>query len=132
MNKHAHPAGTADETIASKLAALSHPARLQLIRCLGESDACCVKELVWRVGLAQSTVSQHIKVLLDAGLVSYRPERQSSRYSLDREALTAIVHMLGDIVELACGGKCAGPRDALKIKGGQAAARPRCTVDKED
>lgn len=124
MNEHAQVTNAAEETFARKLAALSHPARLQLIRCLGESDACCVKELVLRVGLAQSTVSQHIKVLLDAGLVTYRPERQSSQYSLDRGALTGIVSMLGDIVELACGGKCAGPH-------GKKTTRD-CRVDRTD
>lgn len=97
-----------DELLARQLAALSHPARLALLRCLGERDACCVKDLVGRVGLAQSTVSQHIKTLLDAGLVTYRPDRQTSRYSLNSEALGAVAGSLDLIVQSVCGGCCGG------------------------
>lgn len=100
-------ASTADDgDIARKLAALAHPARLELLRQLGRRDACCVKDLVARMGLAQSTVSQHIKVLLEAGLIRYRPERQSSRYSLDQKGLGSVVVSLGDIVQQVCGVGC--------------------------
>jgi len=95
-----------DEGVARKLAALSHPARLALLRCLGAKDACCVKDLVGRVGLAQSTVSQHIKILLAAGLVDYQAERQSSRYSLNREGLGSVLGSLDDIVRQVCGDGC--------------------------
>ncbi|MAY61954.1 MAG: transcriptional regulator [Rhizobiales bacterium] len=92
----------ADDRLARQLAALSHPARLALLRCLGTGDACCVKDLVGRVGLAQSTVSQHIRTLLDAGLVNYRPDRQSSRYSLNTEALASVAGSLDVIVQSVC------------------------------
>lgn len=102
----AEPDATSDECVARKLAALSHPARLALLRCLGARDACCVKDLVSRVGLAQSTVSQHIKVLLDAGLVNYQADRQSSRYSLNRDGLGFLLGSLDDIVRQVCGDDC--------------------------
>mgnify|MGYP001490990759 CR=1 FL=1 len=98
-----------DEALARRLAALAHPVRIELLRRLGESDACCVKELVGRVGLAQSTVSQHLKVLLEAGLVTYRPDRQSSRYRLDRSALAAVAGSMAEIVSQFCGPACCGP-----------------------
>ena len=41
--------------------------------------------------LAQSTVSQHLKVLVEAGLVKFAPDRQRSRYEIDREALAGLV-----------------------------------------
>ncbi|TDH35910.1 transcriptional regulator [Pseudohoeflea suaedae] len=97
-----------DQLLARQLAALSHPARLALLRCLGERDACCVKDLVGRVGLAQSTVSQHIRTLLDAGLVTYTPDRQASRYSLNSEALSAVAGSLDQIVQSVCSGCCGG------------------------
>ncbi|PWV98737.1 DNA-binding transcriptional ArsR family regulator [Hoeflea marina] len=102
-----------DADLAGRLGALAHPVRLTLLRHLGERDACCVKELVGRVGLAQSTVSQHLKVLVDAGLVSYRADRQSSRYSLETAALGALSCGLGDIVQHCCGGSCPPPAQAL-------------------
>lgn len=91
-----------DARLARQLAALSHPARLALLRCLGTGGACCVKDLVGGVGLAQSTVSQHIRTLLDAGLVTYRPDRQCSRYSLDSEALASVAGSLDVIVQSVC------------------------------
>ena len=58
-----------DARLAADLFALAHPVRLAIVRHLAEADACCNKDVVNRVGLAQSTVSQHLKILVDAGLV---------------------------------------------------------------
>ena len=97
----------ADSDTTRRLAALAHPGRLKILRQLACTEACCVKELVPSTGLAQSTVSQHIKVLVDAGLVSYRPKRQSSCYSLDRAALGALAGEIGDLVQsCCCGASC--------------------------
>lgn len=97
------PAGDAS-AVARGLSALAHPVRLAILRQLASRDACCVKDVVARVGLAQSTVSQHIKVLVEAGLVSYRPQRQSSCYSLDRRALGALNAEISSLLETCCGG----------------------------
>ena len=91
-------------TVARRLSALAHPVRLAILRQLASRDACCVKDVVARVGLAQSTVSQHIKVLVEAGLVTYRPQRQSSCYSLDRRALGALNAEISSLLETCCGG----------------------------
>jgi len=56
---------------------------------LAGNGACCCKEVVDRLDLAQSTVSQHLKVLVDCGLVKYEPERQRSRYTVDADAVNA-------------------------------------------
>ena len=97
-----------DQLVARRLAALAHPVRLRLLRTLGERDACCVKDLVARAGLAQSTVSQHLKVLVEAGLAGYRPERQMSRYHLERDALTGLAQAIGETLHACCraGGPC--------------------------
>lgn len=97
-----------DKEFVRKLSAISHPARLNLLRCLGEKDACCVKDLVGRVGLAQSTVSQHVKILLEADLVTYKADRQSSQYSLNRDALGSIRESLDIILWQVCGENCCG------------------------
>lgn len=82
--------------IAGKLAALSHPARIEILQHLAGVDACCCKDVVERLDLAQSTVSQHLKVLVDAGLVRVTPEQQRSRYEADRAALA-------ELSEAVCG-----------------------------
>lgn len=97
------PAAT-DAQIAARCAALAHPARVAILRHLAQRDACCCKDVVSRLDLAQSTVSQHLKVLVEAGLVKNTPERPFSRYSLDREALDLLSTGLGSFIEYCCKG----------------------------
>ncbi|WP_315919565.1 metalloregulator ArsR/SmtB family transcription factor [Mesorhizobium sp. SP-1A] len=85
--------------MAAKLAALSHPARLEILRHLAQSSSCCCGEVVRRIDLAQSTVSQHLKVLVEAGLVRFAAEGQRSRYTVDRAALAALSRDLAELVE---------------------------------
>ena len=60
----------ADLELAALARALGHPARVRILRLLARQDACICGDLVDVVGLAQSTVSQHLKVLKDAGLIT--------------------------------------------------------------
>ena len=76
--------------LADRLAALAHPARLEILRSLAEFECCCCKDVVGRLDLAQSTVSQHLRILVDAGLVRFTPEGTRSLYRLDREALAGL------------------------------------------
>ena len=87
---------------AARLAALSHPARLEILRRLGCGSPCCCKEVVDHLDLAQSTVSQHLKVLVDAGLVRYAPQGPRSLYEIDAEALSALSTALAALVEDCC------------------------------
>ncbi|MCR4266870.1 helix-turn-helix transcriptional regulator [Nitratireductor sp. ZSWI3] len=87
--------------MALGLAALSHPARIEILRHLSGLDASCCKDVVGHLRLAQSTVSQHLKVLVEAGLLRMRPERQSSRYEVDVEALKALSDVLAELAD-AC------------------------------
>jgi DNA-binding transcriptional ArsR family regulator len=88
--------------LAVKLAALSHPARLQILRYLAGADACCCKDVVECLDLAQSTVSQHLKVLVEAGLVDFAPERQRSRYTVNRGRLSALSRALEAFFDNCC------------------------------
>jgi ArsR family transcriptional regulator, arsenate/arsenite/antimonite-responsive transcriptional repressor len=94
---------SADARFAADLFALAHPVRLAIVRHLAQSDACCNKDVVDRVGLAQSTVSQHLKILVDAGLVRYTPDRQRSRYSLSPDRLSALAGVFDSLAKFACG-----------------------------
>ncbi|MDP3967456.1 MAG: metalloregulator ArsR/SmtB family transcription factor [Nocardioides sp.] len=57
------------------------PTRLAIVQLLAESDLRVV-DLTARLGLAQSTVSQHLACLRDCGLVAVRPEGRASVYSV--------------------------------------------------
>lgn len=82
--------GTARADLAARLRALAHPARLAMLERLAGQERCVCGEIVKALPLAQSTVSQHLKVLLDAGLIRSRSEGQRSSYCLDQAALDAL------------------------------------------
>ncbi|XHB98791.1 metalloregulator ArsR/SmtB family transcription factor [Nitratireductor sp. ac15] len=89
----------AHHAITRGVSALSHPARIEILKHLSGYDACCCKDVVRHLHLAQSTVSQHLKVLVDAGLVHVRPQRQSSRYEVDTEALQSLTEALAHLTQ---------------------------------
>ncbi len=60
----------ADDELALLAKALGHPARVKILRLLIRKNACVCGDIVDELPLAQSTVSQHLKILKDAGLVS--------------------------------------------------------------
>ncbi|MBX3529916.1 MAG: helix-turn-helix transcriptional regulator [Rhizobiaceae bacterium] len=90
--------------LASRLSALSHPARLEILSVLAANDCCCCKDVVGRLDLAQSTVSQHLKVLVDAGLVRLTPNGQRSLYAIDREAVADLSQRFGSLLDTCCAG----------------------------
>jgi DNA-binding transcriptional ArsR family regulator len=69
---------------------LADPTRLAIVRELTDGPARVV-DLTRRLGLAQSTVSQHLACLRDCGLVTVRPVGRSSIYSLAQPALTDLL-----------------------------------------
>jgi ArsR family transcriptional regulator len=58
-----------DDQLANLCWAVAHPARVRILRILIAQKACICGELVDQMPLAQSTVSQHLKILKEAGLV---------------------------------------------------------------
>jgi ArsR family transcriptional regulator, arsenate/arsenite/antimonite-responsive transcriptional repressor len=85
---------------AERLKALGHPVRLAIVRALAEQSCCCCGDVCSRLPLAQSTVSQHLKVLKDAGLISFRRDGVRSSYVLNLAAFSALRHDLEEIVAL--------------------------------
>ena len=79
---------TPDEQRLSKmLKALGNPVRFQIIQILAEKQACITGEIVEFTTLAQSTVSQHLKVLREAGLVSGDIEGPATCYCLNVDSI---------------------------------------------
>ncbi len=79
-----------DRRLADTLKALAHPARLAIVRLLAERDECVCGEIVDDLPLAQSTVSQHLKALKEAGLVQGTVEGRRTCYCLDPGAVAAL------------------------------------------
>lgn len=78
------------QSLARRLKALGHPARLAIVQILAEREECICGEIVDDLALAQSTVSQHLKALKEAGLVRGTIEGRRTCYCLDPEALSAL------------------------------------------
>jgi len=103
-----------EQGLAVALAALSHPARLAILRRLS-AQCCCCAEVVGGLHLAQSTVSQHLKVLVAAGLVDVRPDAQRSLFRVNHAALAAASEALSAFAR-GCGADGGGAqRDDARV-----------------
>ena len=69
--------------LAQMMKALAHPARIAIIQHLIKADACICGDLVDELGLAQATISQHLKELKNAGLIQGTIEGTSVCYCID-------------------------------------------------
>ena len=62
-----------DNTLAAIAKALAHPARIAILKHLIKQDSCICGDLVLEIGLAQPTISQHLSVLKQTGLIRQHP-----------------------------------------------------------
>lgn len=81
-----------DIAFAAHLKALAHPARLAIVRALCQvgGNGCSCGDIVRNLPLAQSTVSQHLRILSDAGIIRGEICGPRSCYCLDRAALASV------------------------------------------
>jgi ArsR family transcriptional regulator, arsenate/arsenite/antimonite-responsive transcriptional repressor len=84
------------ESLSGTLKALADPARLRLLSLLQAQpgNEACVCHLTEPLGLSQPTVSHHLKVLLQAGLVEREQRGSWAFYRVDQEALSALRELL--------------------------------------
>ena len=80
----------AARALASQFRALADPTRVAIVNRLAGADDVCVCELVAEFELSQPTVSHHLKVLRDAGLVESRRRGTWAYYRLVPEALAEL------------------------------------------
>ncbi|MCO6454335.1 MAG: winged helix-turn-helix transcriptional regulator [Pirellulaceae bacterium] len=80
----------ADAELARLAWAVAHPARVRILRVLLARSACVCGEIVDQLTLAQSTVSQHLKVLKEAGLIQGEVEGPKVCYCVNQEALARL------------------------------------------
>jgi ArsR family transcriptional regulator len=88
--------GAAAERLAAVLKALADPTRLRLVSLIAAHDDACVCDLTDPVGLSQPTVSHHLKVLVDAGLIEREPRGKWAHYRLVPGVLDALAGILTD------------------------------------
>ena len=79
--------GLDDEAFSSICKALAHPARIRILSFLKKMNQCMCGEIVEIMPLAQSTVSQHLKILKNSGLVKGEIEGPRTCYCLDQHML---------------------------------------------
>lgn len=89
------------DRIAAIAKALAHPARVRIVAFLLTKPGCIGGDIVDEVGLAQSTVSEHLRILKEAGLVTGTIEYPRICYALDPSALAPIRDLIEAIAARA-------------------------------
>jgi ArsR family transcriptional regulator, arsenate/arsenite/antimonite-responsive transcriptional repressor len=89
-----------DDDIANIMRALGHPVRLEILRILASQQGeCCCGDVSESLPLAQSTVSQHIKVLLDAELIQRKAQGTRNRYCVNLDKLGEVNSAFGGLLQ---------------------------------
>ena len=100
------------EAISEACKALAHPARVRIVALLAGQQECRGADVFAELPLAQSTVSQHLGILKNAGLVRARPLGTSQVYCLAPGVLDPLIESLAAIADTATtcttnpGGNC--------------------------
>jgi len=84
------PPDKSAEQIAALAWAIAHPARVRIVRLLISRRTCVCGEIVDEMPLAQSTVSQHLKILKESGLVQGEVDGPKVCYCINPEKLAAL------------------------------------------
>jgi DNA-binding transcriptional ArsR family regulator len=89
--------GAADEALATVAKALGHPVRAGIVRMLARQETCQYGDLSDRLPLAKSTVSQHLKILREAGLVRVETDGTRVCYCIDPAGLLRLKALVEDL-----------------------------------
>ena len=87
----------ADGELALLCKAVGHPARVQILRLLVRRDSCICGDIVDELPLAQSTVSQHLKVLKEAGLIRGEIDGPRICYCVEPHVLRRLKALVGSL-----------------------------------
>ncbi len=88
-----------DERIAQIAKSLAHPARVRILEQFFEHQPHIAKEIVGECDLAQSTVSEHLRILREAGLLSATKDGPRTWYCLRRSVLREFSRAVDDLAE---------------------------------
>ena len=91
------PADQSAEQMAALAWAIAHPARVRIVRLLISRNACICGEIVDEMPLAQSTVSQHLKILKESGLVQGEVDGPKVCYCINPETLNLLKTLISSL-----------------------------------
>lgn len=91
------PADHSAEQIAALAWAIAHPARVRIVRLLISRSTCVCGEIVDEMPLAQSTVSQHLKILKESGLVQGEVDGPKVCYCINPEKLALLKALVASL-----------------------------------
>jgi len=95
------PDADPDEELAQYCKAVGHPARVKILRFLLEREDCVAGAIVGELPLAQSTVSQHLKVLREAGLIHGEVDGTRICYCVDAARIQRLQGLLDGLTSFA-------------------------------
>jgi ArsR family transcriptional regulator, arsenate/arsenite/antimonite-responsive transcriptional repressor len=93
---------TDKKRLARMLKALGNPIRFQIMEYLASNQSCITNDIVHTLPLAQSTVSQHLKVLREAGLIDGETEGPATCYCLNPEGIQWLKEQIGNWLPECC------------------------------
>ncbi|MES2792750.1 MAG: metalloregulator ArsR/SmtB family transcription factor [Planctomycetota bacterium] len=91
------PADESAEQLAKLAWAVAHPARVRIVRLLVSRQACVCGEIVDSLPLAQSTVSQHLKILKESGLIQGEVNGPKVCYCINPQKLEELKALIADL-----------------------------------
>jgi ArsR family transcriptional regulator, arsenate/arsenite/antimonite-responsive transcriptional repressor len=86
-----------DEVLARLAKALGHPARVRILRLLAARETCITGDVVAELPLAQSTVSEHLRILREAGLVQGTPDGTKIAYCVSPTGLALLKRGIAEL-----------------------------------
>jgi len=86
--------------IATIAKVLGHPARIAILEHLSRTKTCICSDLVNEIGLAQATISQHLKELKKVEIIQGTIEGTSVCYCLNQEKWTEIKHVMSNFLNV--------------------------------
>ena len=86
-----------DQELANLAWALAHPVRVRIVRMLLQRETCICGEIVDEIPLAQSTVSQHLKILKESGIVQGEINGPKVCYCVAPTALQRLKTLIADL-----------------------------------
>jgi ArsR family transcriptional regulator, arsenate/arsenite/antimonite-responsive transcriptional repressor len=86
-----------DKELARLAKALGHPARVRIVQLLLSRNNCMCGDIVDELPLAQSTVSQHLKVLKEAGVIFGETEGPSVCYCVQKATIRRLLELLHNL-----------------------------------
>lgn len=92
--------------MAKVFAALAHPARIDILRHVAGHEKCGCKDITNVLPLAQSTVSQHLKVLIEAEILILETIPPRSCYHVNAKLLKEVACTTTTFFDSCCGGDC--------------------------